>query len=381
MNADGEMSFGGAGTTARKTYERPAIEQLVGYIPGKQQPPGTRVAKLNANENPFPPSRRVREAISAFDTDRLRLYPQATADRFRETAAALHGVASENIMAVNGGDELIRLAIATFVNPGACVGVTHPCYGLYRLLAAINESPLIELPVWPDGLLPENAAEQLNSGGVRLAILTNPQAPLGTLAGVREIVRLARAFEGVLLVDEAYVDFVDPTLGYDLVPLVHELDNLLILRSLSKGYSLAGIRFGYAIGSTGLIAPMMGKTRDSYNVDALSQAAAIAALEGRDEAEAGWEIVRTERNRLGTSLRCLGCEVPASQTNFLLVRPGGGRSGAMALFAYLERRGVLVRYFDETPIDNWLRVSIGTPAENDLVLDGVAAFLLERAAK
>lgn len=361
-------------------YERSTIGAISGYIPGRQPASDRRIAKLNANENPFPPAAAVREALAAIDVDRLRFYPSATADEFRESAAKLHDVDPSFIMAVNGGDELLRLAIQTFVDPGAAIGVTSPCYALYRVLAAINGSPLATVDVWPNGILPARAAATINRAGARLTFLSNPHAPIGTLVDADRIAAFARELDGVLLVDEAYVDFVDPALGHSLLPLVKELDNLILLRSLSKGYSLAGIRFGYAVASPSLIAPMILKTRDSYNVDTVAQTLAVAALAGRAEAVASCAIVSRERDKLVASLTQLGFDAPATQTSFLLIRPGGGREGALALFRFLEARGILVRHFDEAPIDDRLRISIGTIAENKKLLDALKEFSAQRRA-
>src|SRR5262249_15717741 len=159
--------------------------------------------------------------------------------------------------------------------------------------------------------------------------------------------------------------FVDPELGHDVVPLVAAHDNVLLLRTLSKGYSLAGLRFGYGLGAASLIAPLLWKTRDSYNVDAIAQRLAEAALAARDEAEASWRKVRGEREGVGRARAGLGFELAsASQSNFVLARVPAGAS-APALQQSLEARGVLVRYFAEPRLEHSLRITIGTPEQND----------------
>lgn len=356
-------------------YERESLRHLHGYTPGKQPAATQRVIKLNTNENPYPPCPAVMAALAAVPAEALRRYPPPFADEFRAVAARTHGLLPEQVMAVNGGDELLRLAISTFVEPGQPVGVFDPSYSLYPVLAALHGSPVENLPLNDDWSLPSGAAARLNEKGVPLTFVVNPHAPSGRLTPVSELAELASALRGVLLVDEAYVDFVDPELGHDAVELVKRFDNVLLLRTLSKGYSLAGLRFGYALGSAGLIEPMLTKTRDSYNVDAVAQRLAVAALEQRAEAEATWRAVRAERGRVAEALRALGFEVAPSQSNFVLATVPPQLGQASALDKALEARGVLVRYFDLPRLRDKLRITIGTKEENDALLDALADAL------
>src|SRR3954452_22783449 len=264
-------------------YERPNIASMHGYVPGKQ-PTSLDAIKLNTNENPYPPCSAVMQALSTVPPDALRRYPPPSAEGFRKVAAALHGLAPEQVVAVNGGDELLRLAITTFVEPGAPIGILDPSYSLYPVLAQINGSPVVRVDAENDSSMPTDLARRMNDAGVKLLMLVNPHAPSGWLEPAAKLAAVASEFKGVLLVDEAYVDFVDPELGHDVVQLIAEHDNLLLLRTLSKGYSLAGLRFGYGLGSVELIAPLLWKTRDSYNVDAIAQRLATAALAARDQA-------------------------------------------------------------------------------------------------
>ncbi|HEX7477274.1 MAG TPA: histidinol-phosphate transaminase [Polyangiales bacterium] len=348
-------------------YERPTIARMHGYTPGKQ-PASTDTIKLNTNENPYPPSDAVMRALHAVSAEALRRYPEPSAERFRELAAQVHGVMPAQLVAVNGGDELLRMVVTTFVEPGAPIGVLEPSYSLYPVLAEINASPVVRVPARDDFAVPDDFAERLNEAGVKLALLVNPHAPSGRLAGRAQLARLARAFRGVLLIDEAYVDFVDPELAHDLLPMVREHDNVLFLRTLSKGYSLAGLRFGYGIGCESLIEPLMGKTRDSYNVDVVAQALAHAALTDRASAAGTWQRVRQERTRVTEALRALGCRVADSHSNFVLAELPGKAPKAVDLQAALEARGVLVRYFAQPRLYDSLRITIGTPAQNDRLL-------------
>jgi histidinol-phosphate aminotransferase len=289
-------------------------------------------------------------------------------------AAALHGVDPEQVVAVNGGDELLRMVITTFVEPGAPIGVLEPSYSLYPVLAQVNDSPVVRVDAQADWSQPEDLGARMNDAGVKLLLVVNPHAPSGQLTRAAEIARLAREFKGVLLVDEAYVDFVDPELGHDAVALIADHANLLVLRTLSKGYSLAGLRFGYGLGAAELIAPMLWKTRDSYNVDAIAQRLATVALEHRAEASATWRNVRAERTRVSSALAALGFGVAPSQSNFVLATAPAGASAAQ-LQQGLEQRGVLVRYFAEPRLQDKLRITIGTPAENARLLQGLGELL------
>lgn len=354
------------------SYERDTIARMSGYLPG-EQPARTVVAKLNTNENPYPPCDAVMDSLRGIGGDALRRYPSAMADGFRAEAARVHGLAPENVIATNGGDELLRLAITTFLEPGDQLGIAEPGYSLYPVLAALNASPLFRVPLADDWSLPADSAERWNDAGIRLAMLVNPHAPSGRLTPVAAIEPIARAFRGVLLLDEAYVDFIDPELGYDSTPLVRDLPNVLLLRTMSKGYSLAGLRFAYGLGAATLIEPMLTKTKDSYNVDAVSQTLATASLRHRDEAARTWQAVRAERTRLAAALADRGYACPPSQTNFLLATvPPAHAGNAQAVYRALADDGIYVRWFDQDRLRDKLRITVGTPQENDALLAALA---------
>jgi histidinol-phosphate aminotransferase len=216
----------------------------------------------------------------------------------------------------------------------------------------------------------------MNDAGARLICIVNPHAPTGSLFDADVIGDIANEFEGVLLIDEAYVDFVDPALRHDMLNMVRAFDNVLLLRTLSKGYSLAGLRFGYGIGAATLIEPMLTKTRDSYNVDAVAQAIACAGFGDLDYAAETWSNVRSERRRLRDALRSRGFSVPPSQSNFLLATPPiDAPFGATALYAALKARGILVRYFDAPRLDDKLRITIGDPGQNERLLYAFDAIM------
>jgi histidinol-phosphate aminotransferase len=248
---------------------------------------------------------------------------------------------------------------------------------LYPVLAEIHGSPVVRADATDDWSPPRELGAHMRRAGVQLLLLVNPHAPSGRLLGAARIAEIASEFAGVLLVDEAYVDFVDPELGHDVVPLLAAHDNVLLLRTFSKGYSLAGLRAGYGLGAASLIAPLLFKTRDSYNLDVIAQCLAAVALEHRSEAAETWRSVRLERARLCQRLTALGFALEAeSEANFVLARVPAGAS-APALLRELEQRGVLVRWFDAPRLRESLRITVGTRAQTDRLLTALAELLGE----
>ncbi len=364
-------------------YERPHIAAMTGYVSG-EQPDDADTIKLNTNENPYPPSPHVATALSTFDVTALRRYPAPNADAFRAAAAHLHAVQPTQVLATHGGDELLRLALTTFLEPGQPLGVLNPSYSLYDVLADVHGSPVFAVDATDDWRPPADFAAQCNAANCQLVCLVNPHAPSGAMLPIATIRALAEAIDGVLLLDEAYIDFVDPDQDYNAIPLINEYDNLLILRSLSKGYSMAGLRFGYGLGPESLIEPMAQKTRDSYNQDVIAQVLATAALEHQTYAASTWERVRSERTRMTTELTTRGFDCAPSQTNFLLAQSPTGSGGnlqdhnrprARDLYQGLKAAGILVRYFDKPRLRDRLRITIGTPVENERLLTALDALL------
>ena len=241
------------------TFERDNIARMHGYSYG-EQPDAADVVKLNTNENPYPPSPAVATALANFDAAELRTYPNALANPLRGAIAKQHRVSVDNVMITNGGDEALRLAFTTFVDPGRVFASLTPSYSLYPVLAEVQDAQQLAIPLTADFGLPQDLAGQLNAAGARLTCLVNPHAPSGAMVNAAELAELAKNVQGVLLIDEAYVDFIDPALDYDLTPLLKDAPNLILLRSFSKGYSLAGLRCGYLLGHAGLIKPMLEKT-------------------------------------------------------------------------------------------------------------------------
>jgi histidinol-phosphate aminotransferase len=337
-------------------YFRDNIERAAGYVPGFQ-PGRADVVKLNTNENPYPPSPRVVEAIKAIEPERLRRYPDPLGRVFREAAARVNGVGPENIICCNGGDELLRMAFTAFCDSGRAAAYPVPTYTLYPVLANIVGCEVIEVPF--DGEY--NLPAKLASTGAALTIVCNPNAPTGSFVKVEEIASLANEVKGVVLVDEAYVDFSED----NCVRLVSSFDNVIVLRSMSKGYSLAGLRFGYGIANKALIEGLR-KVQDSYPVDSVALVAAMAAIEEQEYFKANVERVKAERTRLTQSLRTMGFVVPDSSSNFVLAQCKNYK--ASEVYDKLVEQNIYVRYFDAPGLDDKLRITVGTGEQNDKLL-------------
>ena len=357
------------------SFERDNIRQLKAYTWG-EQPDSESVLKLNTNENPFPPSPAVAQALKSFEVEQLRRYPPPTADDLRASLAELHGVRTSNLVITHGGDEGLRLALTTFVEPGSGFGMLEPSYSLYSVLADIQGARIVSMPLDESWEVPRDFAQLLNESAVNLACIVNPHAPSGKLLDPDRIGRLANDFDGVLLVDEAYVDFVDPALRHDLVRLINAFDNLLLLRTFSKGYSLAGLRLGYLLGSTTLIDPIINKTRDSYNIDQISQVLGAAAIADRAYAEETWHQVRSARRGLRDDLLSLGFQVGMSQANYLLAEvPLDFQKTAEQIYLALKDEDILVRYFADPALEDKLRISVGTEDQNTRLTNALARLL------
>jgi histidinol-phosphate aminotransferase len=342
-------------------FVRTCVREMQGYEPGEQPGAGERVVKLNTNENPYQPSDRVMQAIAGISAETLRRYPNPTADGFRDAAAKLHGLTREHIIAGNGSDDILTIATRCFVPPGGTLAFPDPTYSLYPVLARLEEAKALAIPWERDWTLP---IEALAASGAHAIYLANPNAPSGTFVSPLKIAELARKFSALILVDEAYVDFSDD----NCLALVEQFPNLLITRTLSKAYSLAGLRFGYAIAQPAVIAEMM-KVKDSYNCDALSVIAATAALEDQAYARSTWENIKSERTRLSSELTQLGWEVLPSQANFVLATVPSGQGKEM--YVGLKRQGILVRYFDLPGLRDKIRITIGQSHENNALLAGI----------
>lgn len=345
------------------SFIRDTVRQMQGYTPG-EQPQDRRYLKLNTNENPYPPSPQVLAAVRAAANEDLRLYPDPVAEKLREKAAAVYGLRKENVLVGNGSDELLAILLRACVGPGDRVAYPVPTYSLYDTLVTVGEGKAIRIPFPDDFSLPQ----ALFTAAARLTFLCSPNSPSGTLTPMEQIEELARRVSGILVVDEAYVDFAEET----ALPLLQKHPHLVILRTFSKSFSLAGMRIGLALGHGDLIAELM-KVKDSYNLNRLSMVAAMAALEDYDWMRQNVKRIRTTRSRLIQRLSALGFLVYPSQANFVMARKRG--ENLEPLYLGLKERGILVRYFSSPELRDSIRVTVGTDEEIEILLKGLEALM------
>ena len=358
--------------TDLKKLIRPLVRQLHAYVPG-EQPKIKGLIKLNTNENPYPPSPKVLAAVKAAVDGRLRLYPNPTAQALREKLAKLHGCHTDNIIVGNGSDELLALATRAFVEPkpnskfkiqnsklaAATVQYYTPSYSLYPVLADIHGAAKNAVPLKADFSLPSVAelkhGKQWNFDAA-LTFVTTPNAPSGRGYKTAELEKLCRAQKGVVVLDEAYVDFADE----NALKLALKFPHVLVARTFSKAYSLCFQRVGYCVGHPELIAALH-KIRDSYNVNGLGQIAAGATLADLTYYRTNFKKIITTREQLSRELTLLGFRVLPSQTNFILAKPP--LFPAKDWLQKLRDRKILVRWFSAPEVKDYLRITIGTAAE------------------
>lgn len=345
---------------------RPLVRKLQPYVPG-EQPKVKGLIKLNTNENPYPPSPKVMRAIRYAVDQRLRLYPSPAADALREKLAKFHRCAPENIIVGNGSDELLALAVRCFVEPGRqVVQYFTPSYSLYPVLAQTHGAETHAVPLADDFSLPKVAKGFDREAA--LTFVTTPNAPSGRGYATGELERLCKAHRRVMVLDEAYVDFGrEHALGLGL-----KYPHVLVARTFSKAYSLCFLRVGYMVGDPELVSALH-KIRDSYNVNGIGQIAAATTVDDLVYYRRNFQRVIATRDRLSRALEALGFVVLPSATNFILVRPP--QLPAREWLEQLRARKILVRWFNHSGIQDYLRISIGTDAEIDALLRAVKAIL------
>jgi len=347
------------------SYFRDNIDAMNAYVPGEQPAPGTKVVKLNTNENPYPPSDDAMAVLRDFDFDLLRRYPHPYAAAFREVAGEALGFDSDWILVGNGSDDLLTMIMRSIAEPGRPVVFPMPTYVLYRTLAEIQDAEIVEVPFDDDYTLPVDA---LVAAGGAVTLVANPNSPSGTMASNDQLADLARRLDGVLVVDEAYGDFADA----NALDLARRFDNVIVLRTLSKSYSLAGLRVGFGVANPALL-DGLAKVKDSYNVNALSCAVGAAAMRDQAHMAANAKRIRASRAKLTSDLEALGFAVFPSQSNFVLARPADGRGAR--LYEALKARGILVRYFNQPRLDDKLRITVGTDEQNAALISALTDIL------
>jgi histidinol-phosphate aminotransferase len=360
-----------------KNLIRPLVQKLHGYVPG-EQPKIKGLIKLNTNENPYPPSPKVMTAIKAAVDGRLRLYPNPTAQKLREKLAKLHRCKPENILCGNGSDEMLALATRAFVEPAASkrgsastIQFFSPSYSLYPVLANIHGARTNVVALDKDfGIPPLNVLRKSKAWDFQAALtfITTPNAPSGRGYSLAELEALCRAQRGVVVLDEAYVDFADA----NALKLALKYPHVIVVRTFSKAYSLCFQRVGYFVCHPALMAAL-DKIRDSYNVNGLGQVGAVATLENLSYYRANFRKIISTRQRLSRELTALGFSVLPSQTNFILLKPP--RFPAKAWLQKLRDHKILVRWFEYPSVRDYLRITIGTDAEADALLRASRAIL------
>jgi len=351
--------------TFSSTFFRPNITAMTPYVPGEQPAIGERVIKINTNENPYPPSPAAMKVLREIDGEQLRRYPQPTAQTFREAAGAVLGYDADWILPGNGSDDLLTMLFRACTEPGRAAAYAMPTYTLYRTLAKIQNAEVIEVPFDDDFNLP---ADGLAAAGAPLTLVANPNAPSGTLFSPDELEALAGRVKGLMVIDEAYVDFAESS----AIDLPRRCENVIVLRTLSKGYSMAGLRLGFGVARPEILTGLM-KVKDSYNVDALACAIGAAAIADQAYKNDCAAKVRTSRGLLEGQLKDLGFAVWPSQANFLLVRPTA--IGAREMYEGLKKRGILIRYFQQPKLEDKLRISIGTEDDNAQLMRAISEIL------
>lgn len=362
---------------------RPLVRKLHPYVPG-EQPKIKGLIKLNTNENPYPPAPAVLKAVKNATDSRLRLYPNPTAERVREKLARVHRCSVDNIIVGNGSDEVLALAVRCFAEPAApglkkgakrsraTVQYFHPSYSLYPVLADTHGSIRNDVPLLPNFGLPAIGDLQRNGWdfNAALTIVTTPNAPSGRGYSTRELDRLCRKQRGVVILDEAYVDFAEE----NAMALALKHPHVLVARTFSKAYSLCFQRVGYFVGNEELISALH-RIRDSYNVNGLGQIAAEATLENLGYYRKNFARIIATREKLSRDLTKLGFRVLPSQTNFILAQPP--LWPAAQWLEKLRAEKILVRWFSQPEVKNYLRITIGTPAEAAKLVERIR-FLLRK---
>jgi histidinol-phosphate aminotransferase len=346
---------------------RPEVARLAAYVPGEQPAAGRRVIKLNTNEAAFPPAPEVVEAVRQTSLDALRRYPPPLSRDLREAAARRHGCDVDQCIVGNGSDDILTMIVRAFVPPGGTVASPWPTYSLYPTLCDIQGATFRPVQWNETWQLPKEALLETKPDAVFLA---NPNAPSGTMTSPEQIKELAQALQDrLLLIDEAYADYGDdPHVG--AAGLINKHPNLVVSRSFSKGFALAGLRIGYALAHPE-VAASLDKVRDSYNVDAVAQAGGLAALQEMPYYEQAWKMVRDARACLADALQQRGFAVTKSSGNFILAR----HAGATTFYRALYERGIFVRHWDKPDLREYLRITIGNDDDHQGLLAGLDEVL------
>ncbi len=342
---------------------------MAAYVPGEQPAAEAKVIKLNTNENPYPPSPRAMQALREIDADLLRRYPSPAASQFQRSAARALDVPADWIIAGNGSDDLLAMIVLACAEPGRKVVYPMPTYVLYRTLCQMQDAQAVEVSFDEDYNLPVD--ELVRQDGA-VTFIASHNSPSGTQFSTARLDELAGRLSGVLVIDEAYVDFARRG-GQDALGLVKKHRNVIVLRTFSKGYSLAGLRMGFGVMQAELAEGIV-KVKDSYPVDAVACAVAAAAIADQQYKNETCKKVIASREKLAAGLKKLNFKVWPSQSNFLLARVPAG-ADAQKVYEALKASGILVRYFKEPQLDDKLRITVGTDAQNAALVAALEKIL------
>jgi histidinol-phosphate aminotransferase len=348
------------------SYFRSAIDAMTGYIPGEQPKPGTKIIKLNTNENPYPPSPKAMEVLHNLDGEWLRRYPDPFARDFCQAVSDALGVPADWIIVSNGSDELLNVLIRSCAE-GAERKVVYPTptYVLYRTLAAIQPAQVVEVPYSENFELP---IKDLVAANGAITFIASPNSPSGHVVPLDDLRELAQQVSGIVAIDEAYVDFAEST----ALSLAREFENVIVLRTLSKGYSLAGLRLGFGIANPKLLAGLF-KVKDSYNIDAIALRVGTSAMLDQAYKNACADKVKISRTKLTVDLKNLGWRVLDSQGNFVLATPL--QVDAESLYLGLKELGILVRYYKQAGLEDKLRITVGTDEQNQTLVEALVSLM------
>lgn len=334
-------------------YWNSRLKNMAEYMPGEQPENLETYIKLNTNENPFPPFPSVLEALKHSCNQNLCRYPNPTAYTLRETFAGMNNLSADNVFVGNGSDEIFTLIFRGFIDGDQTAAFPYPSYSLYYTLAESAGVAYDKLAL--DGKMDVNFNEYLKKK-YRLVIVGNPNNPTGRGCDTAAIKAFLQKFKGLLVVDEAYVDFY----GESALDMVREFDNLIVTRSFSKSYSLAGLRIGIAAACPGIIRGFI-KLKDSYNIDRLAEAGAVAALKDQKSFRYNLRMIRDNKEFLEEKLESLGFTIVPSKANFMFVKHPGVASGE--LYRMLKERKILVRFFEGPVQSEYVRITVGTMME------------------
>ncbi len=341
------------------------IAELEGYVPG-EQPKSRKVVKLNTNENPYPPSPKCAKVLGNFDLDNLRRYPDPNCGALVAAIAKANGTTPDRVFVGNGSDEILSLCARVFVENDESIASLDPSYSLYKTLAAIRDVKWIGTDGSSDIDIKKTLA-LLGKCNASLFLWTNPNAPTGEFAEPKTIASFAKKFPGVTLVDEAYADFARA----NCMSLATAKSNrsVIVMRTFSKSYSLAGLRVGYCVGPRDFIEALY-KAKDSYNVDAVAQRVALAAFTDRAYHRRTVAKVVKTRKAFTKELERRGWDVIPSESNFVFAKPPAPAK-ACDVFAYLKSKGIFVRYFTSPLTRERVRITIGTDGEMNTLLNAL----------